>query len=242
MPNVMEKPKSIFKTFLDIVLPPVCYVCGESCSSKYGLCDGCLQKISPIIPPFCSKCGRRIRKEEKTCVECTKKTSYVKKAWACCYYKDTIKDCVHLFKYNGYLGLVDIFKDLMNDFAIKHDVLKGIDLIVPIPIYSAKKRERTYNHAEILARNLSKRLSVPIDTRNLKKIKWTRSQSELDKKKRFENVNDTFLAIDKGTFLDKNVLLVDDVYTTGATINECAKILLLSGAKNVFSLTLARGL
>ncbi len=129
----------------------------------------------------------------------------------------------------------------MIDFVKKHDIDKNIDLITPVPIYPTKKRERTYNHAEILARSLSKNFAIPIDAKNLKKIRWTRSQSELGREKRLKNVKDSFLIVDKGAFSDKCVLLVDDVYTTGTTINECAKVLRGAKASKVFSLTLARG-
>ncbi len=129
----------------------------------------------------------------------------------------------------------------MIDFVKKHDIHKNVDLIVPVPIYPTKKRERTYNHAEILARSLSKNFAIPINAKNLKKIKWTQSQSELGREKRLKNVKDTFLIVDKGAFSDKCVLLVDDVYTTGTTINECAKVLRGAKASKVFSLTLARG-
>ena len=222
-------------------MPPVCYVCGKSCSSKYGLCEACLGKIKHISHPRCPKCGRRLLSKDAVCGECNAKESYIEKNWSCCSYEDTMKECIHLFKYRGYLGLVDIFKDVMVNFIKANEIRNEIDLIVPIPIFSTKKRERTYNHSEVLAGLLSKSLGVAMDEKNLKKIKWSRSQSELDKKNRLKNVKDTFLVIDKDVFAGKNVLLVDDVYTTGATVNECAKMLLEANAGRVLSLTLARG-
>ncbi|MBL7157416.1 MAG: ComF family protein [Candidatus Omnitrophica bacterium] len=242
MNAVLQKPISIFKTFLDVVLPPVCYVCKRSCSGKYGLCEDCLEKIRHIFPPQCTKCGRHLANNESICGECSSKNFHVERGWSPCYYEGTIKECIHLFKYNGYMGLMDIFKDIMVDFMKKNRIHKEIDLIVPVPVYPTKKRERTYNHAEILARSLAKDFAILVDSRNLKKIKWTQSQSELDKKKRVTNVRGSFLAVDRGAFSGKNVLLVDDVYTTGATLNECAKVILKTGANKVFSLTLARGI
>lgn len=224
MATLLQKPISVFKTFLDIVLPPVCYVCGKDCSGKYGLCEACLGKIRHISPPYCET-----------------KSSFVEKGWSCCYYAGTIKECVHLFKYKGYIGLADIFRDIMVNFTEKNGIHKEIDLIAPVPIYPTKKRERSYNHAEILARFLSKSFAIPIESKNLKKIKWTQSQSELDKRTRLKNVKDSFVAVDRKAFSGKNVLLVDDVYTTGATINECAKVLLEAKAGRVYSLSLARG-
>ena len=228
MPQVLGKSISIFKTFLDVVLPPVCYVCGKSCSSKYGLCQLCLEKI-------------KYTNHKSVHGERDVEYPHIEKGWSCCYYKDTVKECIHLFKYRGYIGLTDIFRDIMVDFVEKNDIYKNIDLIVPVPIYPTKKRERTYNHAEVIASSVSKKFAIPMDTKNLKKIKWTQSQSELDKERRLKNVKDTFLAVDKNVFSGKNALLVDDVYTTGATVNECAKVLRGAKARKIFSLTLARG-
>lgn len=242
MVTVLKKPISIFKTILDVVFPPVCYVCGKACSSKYGLCDSCQGNMKLIAPPYCPKCGRKTILKETTCGECNPENTNVTRAWSCCYYEDTVKECVHLFKYSGYLGLGDIFRDLMSDFIKNNMLHKDIDLLVPVPVYHSKKRERGYNHAEILTRNLSTSFLIPMDSKNLKKIRWTRSQSELDRKKRLKNVKDSFFAVDKDVFRGKNVLLVDDVYTTGSTINECAGVLREAGARDVFSLTLARGI
>jgi len=241
MVQVLQKSASLFKSLLDVVMPPVCYVCGQSCSSKYGLCDICLEKIRKIPPPYCPKCGRHVRTKDSTCHECAQKKSHLERAWSSCDYKDTIKESIHLFKYNGYVGLLDVFTDILSDFIKQNRIGEGIDLLVPVPIYSTKKRERTFNHAELLARSLSRHMFAPVDTKNLKKIKWTSSQSELDKGKRLKNVKDAFLAVDKKALSGKNVMIVDDVFTTGATINECAKTLLESGANKIFSLTLARG-
>lgn len=241
MNTLIERTRSVFKSVLDMVMPPVCYVCGKSCSAQYGLCDDCISGINHIISPYCSKCGTRVRKNETLCPECTGKDSYIDRGWSCCYYKDTIKDCIHLFKYSGYTGLSDIFSSIMNNFVSKN-VLDSVDTIVPVPIHPSKKRERSYNQSEILAKALSKNQRIPIDKDNLIKIKWTRPQSELDKKKREKNITDTFFVIDKNVFRGKNVLLVDDVYTTGSTINECAKMLVESGASKVYSLTLARSI
>ena len=243
MAKVLKKAGSILKAVVDIILPPVCYICRRSCSSKYGLCDLCLERIHNVPSPYCLKCGKRLLGRESICSECNgKDIHYIEKGWSCCYYKDTVKECVHLFKYRRHLGLVDIFRDIMLDFIKKNDMAKDIDLIVPVPMHPAKRRERTYNHAEIIARSLSKHLDMPFNFKGLKKIKWTESQSELDRAKRLQNVKDTFLVVDKNAFFGKRVLLVDDVYTTGATINECAKAVQNAEPNKVFFLTLARGL
>ena len=241
MAKVLKKTGSLFKALLDVLLPPVCYVCRESCSGKYGLCEVCIAKIRYIPYPHCLKCGRRLANKETLCRECASKKSPLERGWSCCYYEGTIKECIHLFKYNRYIGLIDVFRDIAVNFIRKNNIAKKVDLIVPVPLHPAKRRGRPYNHAEVFASSVAKVIAIPADLKNLKKIKWTESQSELNKDKRLENVKESFLAVDKNSFSGRNVLLVDDVYTTGATINECAKALLDANANKVFSLTLARG-
>lgn len=198
-------------------------------------------KIRPISPPFCLKCGRRVANIDFVCDECSSKDIYIEESWSCCYYEGTIKECIHLFKYRGYMGLSDIFESIMTGFIKKHNIGYNIDLVVPVPIHSSKKRDRNYDHVGILARLIAANMEIPVDLKNLKKLKWTRSQSELDRENRLHNLKDSFFAVDKNAFQGKNILLVDDVYTTGTTINECAKILLGAKAGSVSSLTIARG-
>lgn len=240
MPIALEKSKLILKSFLDVIFPPACYVCGRSASSEYGLCETCLGQITPILPPFCPKCGKHIENGMHVCRECTLLKSRVERAWSSSSYTDTIKHCIHLFKYKGYTGLADILSDTMATFIRKNRIENIADIITAVPMHPSKKRERPYNHAEILARGLSRKFAIPVDCKNLKKIRWTSSQSELDREKRLQNVRDSFAVTDRNAFSGKGVLLVDDVYTTGATINECAKSLLGAGANKVYSLTLAR--
>ena len=241
MKSILKRPLSFAKALLDVVLPPVCYVCRKSCTSAYGLCDNCFGRVKRIYPPCCPRCGKRVSMSEKACADCKKNMPLTEKGWASCYYEDTIRECIHLFKYGHYLGLRDVFRDIMVDFARKNRIDSHVNVIVPVPIHGAKKRERSYNHAEILARPLAQALSLPLDVRNLKKIKWTVPQSELDKNERMQNVKNAFFVVDKKAFSGKNVLIIDDIYTTGATITECTKALLEANACRVYSYTLARG-
>ena len=223
------------------MLPPVCYICGKSCSGEYGLCESCMRDIKIIPAPHCIKCGRRVSSDKNICGECCSKTTHIDQGLSCCLYEGSIKESIHLFKYKGFTGLIDIFGELMASFLKKNSFEDRIDLIVPVPMHPSKRREKRYNHADILAHRLSRSFSVPTDCNNLKKIRWTSPQSEMDKKSRFDNIKDTFLVIDKNIFSGKNILVVDDVYTTGATVNECAKVLKKAGSCKVFSFTLARG-
>lgn len=242
---MFKQKRNLLQTILDLAFPPACYICNASCSGIYGLCNECLSKVRLNPPPYCSKCGKhltnRSRDKSNLCIECTQRTVFIEKAWSSCIYEGVIRECIHLFKYKSHIGLKDLFKEIIIEFIKQNEILASIDAIVPVPIYHVKRRERGYNHAEVLAKIIAKNFKRPIITKSLRKIVWTRSQSELDKKGRTENVKDTFIVVDKDIVKGKNILLVDDIYTTGATLNECAKVLKKVGSVYIFSFTLARG-
>jgi ComF family protein len=130
----------------------------------------------------------------------------------------------------------------MSEFAKKHVNMEQFHLIIPIPLYSAKLRQRGFNQARLLADILAKDFKVPLLTRGLSRIKFTTSQTNLSKYERLNNVKNAF-AVKEASFIRKKIiLLVDDVFTTGATVSECAKMLLKAGANKVEILSLARGL
>jgi len=170
--------KAWVKNFINLFYPLSCLICKAALSplSDKPLCEICWNKIEFSLPPFCRVCGKHLpapynpgqaglparnQNHAFICRGCQACVYFFKKARSVCVYEGIIKECIHLFKYKGYIGLIDIFRDIMIDFVKKHDIHKNVDLIVPVPIYPTKKRERTYNHAEILARSLSKNLQSP---------------------------------------------------------------------------------
>jgi len=130
----------------------------------------------------------------------------------------------------------------MSDLANKNPFGEKFDLIIPIPLHRSKMRERGFNQAELLAKNMAKSINAPVCVNALKKTKATISQAGLSKTKRFTNLRGTFKITDSDVIYGKDILLVDDVCTTGSTINEAAKVLLKSGAKSVKALVLAKGI
>jgi ComF family protein len=159
-----------------------------------------------------------------------------------CLYEGTAKNCIHLLKYNSRLKLAAPLGKLMFDFVNKNMDYEDFDMIVPVPLHSSRLRERGFNQAEVLSRKLSGYTKHPVCTNVLKRTKPTLSQTGLSKTKRFTNLQGAF-KITKDAFVSgKKVLLVDDVFTTGSTVNEAAKALLKAGAESVDALVLARGI
>ncbi|MEN6360924.1 MAG: ComF family protein [Smithella sp.] len=155
-------------------------------------------------------------------------------------YDGVILDAIHQFKYGRNITTGAALARLLSDFDFE-DLEWGIfNAIVPVPLHIKRLRERGFNQSLILARALGKKHGVPIDFSLLKRSKLTLTQTGLDKNERGKNISGAFIASLPEKIQGRNLILVDDVYTTGATINECAKTLFQAGAKRVAAVTLAR--
>ncbi len=166
----------------------------------------------------------------------------------CLDYKGIIKDAIPLFKYHAKLSTRDIFEKMLFESFLVHYLKPNIDLIVPIPLHKRKLRQRQFNQAYLLVRHfpklfMNKFKNAPtwqIDIDSLKRVKATKPQTGFDIKERKKNLKNAFQVANKESIKNKNILLIDDVLTTGATCNEAASVLLKSGAKEVNTLVLAR--
>lgn len=160
---------------------------------------------------------------------------------AACEYEGVLKEALHLFKYKGVLSLLNTFSYLLLLFIDKNIDMKRIDTIIPIPLYPVKLRERGFNQAYLLSLLIAKRYNIPISTGNLIKVKSTKPQSSLNRSLRLKNLKNAFSVRRPEYLKGKDILLIDDVYTTGATINEASKVLKRAGASSIKIVTLARG-
>jgi ComF family protein len=162
------------------------------------------------------------------------------RAFSPCLYEGVVKELIHTFKYNGrdYLGatLSKLMLEFIEDYNIPVDLL---DLIIPIPLHKTRLREREFNQAQILSSYIARKFNKKLILNNLRRIRYTKTQTELETDQRLLNVKDSFAITKKEEIKDKNILLVDDVLTTGATSSEAAYALKNSGANVVFVLTLA---
>jgi ComF family protein len=148
---------------------------------------------------------------------------------------------VHKFKYNKKLYLKNTFIGLLHTFYIDYIQYKEIDIVTAVPMHISDKRKRGFNQSDILAKGLSLRLNIKYTKRSILKLRRTRKQINLKKAERLKNIENTFAPGDTTPFKGRNVLLVDDVFTTGATVNECSRILTKYGANSVYVLTLTKG-
>jgi len=215
------------------------------------LCPACSARYNPVTPPVCLKCGMMFKSREgenHVCGACIEAPMQYRIARASGVYNGTFRDLVHTFKYRGKTGLSKPFALLLLKtfftFWGKHE----IDLIVPVPLHIKRFRKRGFNQAFLLIRDwvtLADTMEVKIPCRKievdvLKRSKKTAFQIGLGRRARQKNLHDAFHVSKPEKIAGKRILLVDDVLTTGTTVNECSKALLSKGALHVDVLTLAR--
>lgn len=226
------KPLSLI---LDLFLPSSCKVCKNPLEyNERWVCNGCFSKIKEIKPPICNRCGRPSKIH--LCSECQMKRRYLKRSRAYGIFEGVLKEVIHLFKYGKKVELSNVLGDLMCKALERCDW--DFEYIVPVPLHKKKEHLRTFNQTKLLADFISKKRGIPI-FHGLKKSIDTPSQVGLSYNERRTNILDCFSLKDNKKIEGKSLLLIDDVMTTGTTIEECSRTLLEGGAKEVYGLCIA---
>lgn len=237
----------MYQKILDILYPVKCPFCGEIVSAgpkkrtaHNGICARCREKIVYIEEPRCKKCGKPIRSEEKEyCFDCAGKTHHFEEGRNLWIHKEPVNQAIYAFKYQNLRIYGKTFGTEMAEHYENYLRKKTVDLIVPIPLHRKRKRRRGYNQAQILAKELSVHTGIPMDESVLKRVRETKPQKELDDKGRRINIRGAFAVTHPVT--GRRIVLVDDIYTTGSTLDEAAKVLRRAGAEKVFFLTISIG-
>jgi ComF family protein len=241
----------IFSHVLDIIYPPQCHICNrllshdERLSSSFHLCNRCLAGLAPITHPMCTICGLPFPTsagKDHLCKNCIRKQPSYDLLRSPYRYSGLLMEAIQKFKYNMETHLTSSLGNLLLSFAKAsmpdlHDFL-----VIPVPLHRRRLRERGFNQSLLLARVLSTGLGNQLDYLSLIRNRYTQAQTGLKKKERRKNVKNAFSVIYPNAIKHKKILLIDDVFTTGHTLNECARTLKKSGASAVICLTLARTL
>lgn len=239
--------KEWVESALGFIYPNVCQACEkQAASAREGyVCAECWKDIQFIVPPFCRRCGLPYEGDITTefqCGNCHDVELHFDYARAAVAAKSVVREVIHRFKYHQSLWFEPFLSDLLIRQAAPALAGSEWNLLIPVPLHPVKQRERGFNQAQHLARRLSQATGIPADNRLLQRVEPTRTQTQLSRSERAANVFHAF-AIRTGQVLArKNVVLVDDVLTTGATTNACARILRRNGAEKVCVWTVARGL
>jgi len=240
----VEEMEGIVKGLIDLIFPPHCVFCGtpfaEDDSAE--ICPDCLRNIRFISPPICPKCGFPFVMgigEDHLCGQCLQRQWHFGSARALGLYEGAIREAIHQLKYRGKSFLAKSLAGLL-DRGYPFIDYGSYDLLVPVPLHPKRLRERGFNQALILGKAIGRREGIPCRGFLLKKITWSPPQIDLSPRERKENVKGSFAVTDPGRVRGKRLLLIDDVMTTGSTVNECARELLKAGAGEVDVFTLAR--
>ena len=230
----------ILQTLLDWLYPPKCISCRILLPLQNParfICAYCVPLFDPIPSPLCPKCGTSVQSETRACSSCLGKAFHFSKNTAAFPYDDLVRDLMHEIKFRKRKRVAQGIGELWANTIRKDCFLKDA-ILVPLPMHRSKQRERGFNQAEILALELAKKHSVPAE-RVLIRTADTPPQAGLHPRLRAENVRDAFAIAPGHSPEGKNYILIDDIYTTGASLNECAGVLKKSGAKSVSSMTFA---
>jgi ComF family protein len=219
------------QALLDLLFPPRCVVCrriGE------WFCAICRQAIARILPPLCIRCGRP--QLGTSCPYCQKLPLQIDGTRAVAYFEGSLRAAIHAFKYAHRPELAEPLGTLLNEYLGGYPL--PADALVAIPLHPARERARGYNQSLLLARALGQRHNLPVWDDVLTRTRHTRPQVELDAAHRRENVQAAFAAAERVS--GARILLIDDVCTTGATMDACGLALKAQGAKSIWGLALAR--
>ena len=237
--------RELLSAISDIIFPPQCLSCAEILNpqAKSVFCSSCLEKIRFISGSICPVCGMAFFNspaENHICGNCLEARPYFTKARAVAGFETVIMDTIPKFKYGRNVVIGDGLGSFMAGFSFPDFDFAEYLLIIPVPLHIKKLRERRFNQSLLLARALGKKHKITVNFSLLKRHKFTLTQTGFNRTEREKNIKGAFIITDKKKIAGKNIILVDDVYTTGATVNECSKILKKGGAKNIAVLTLAR--
>ena len=242
--------KSLLERILDWLYPNRCGVCHRFCDDA--ICQDCKNKWSLIAPPYCLWCGRPFEPRAKAsplCGMCLQGRYKFDYARSVVIYEGVGRETVHAFKFNRKPRLAQPIGELMAE-AMKRflDGDNGLlpspwqlpSMLLPVPLHPKTQRHRGYNQAALLAEVVGQILDIPVETKILAQTQPMKPQATLVEKERWENVKGAFEVTKPELVRGQIVVVVDDVMTTGATLNECAKALKGAGARQVYCLTFAR--
>ncbi len=225
----------------DLVFPPVCILCGAYMQHPSDLvCGSCWEKAEKAQGARCERCFELLDGKKESCL-CRFHWPYafssIRSGWLFC---EPIQKILHQLKYSGKSRLGYIIGQRLAVLVDKN-YFQGMEWLVPVPLHHTRFRERGYNQSFYIAKGLQPSLNIPIQTKIIKRRKRTKTQTKLTREERSKNVENIFsvLKSKKSDLANRRILMVDDVYTTGATADECARILMEAGAAEVKVLTAA---
>ncbi|MBI5289007.1 MAG: ComF family protein [Chloroflexi bacterium] len=233
MRSVLERASNVA---LDLLFPPQCAICRAGGSV---LCELCIAMLPLAEMPRCDRCWDDLRSGSR-CSHCLATPHAFESVRAPFSHGDAARDLVHLLKYEGLTSLARPMGSLMASLRATLPAAYPIDIVVPVPLHRGRQRARGYNQAALLARQIANEAGLPFEARAARRVRATKPLAKsMDRRERASIVAGAFRA-DPGRVEGRAVLLVDDVVTTGATLDACSRALLDAGALSVRAVTFTR--
>lgn len=244
--ELLESVKDLVNAGLALVYPELCQLCGNSraTAAESFICAECRREVRFIEPPYCAKCGLPFEgaiTQDFECSNCKLCHWEFESARSAVIAKGKVLDVIHRYKYQRALWFEPFLAELLLQQAQPQLRPQDWDWLVPVPLHPTKQREREFNQAERLARRLSAASGIPLNGRMLARVLPTESQTLLNREERQANIRRAFAYKAKKPLQGQRIILIDDVFTTGATTGECARVLTNAGAGRVCVWTVARG-
>jgi len=241
----------ILNSLIDLIYPPRCSICQAFLQDKavrrgdrdLPFCETCLKDFTEIKSPICSLCGRPFsdgREQDRVCEDCLRKRPSYDIARAPYLYDGALMTAIHELKYAQKTHLADSLGSLLASFAQTWIGESKGSLVMPVPLHPRRLRARGFNQSLLLARCVASKTCADLDFLSLRRTRFTKPQTELSSEERKKNVRRAFEVVKPEAVKKRTILLIDDVATTGSTLNECAKALRRAGAEEVLCLVLAR--
>lgn len=217
---------NIFSSFIDLIFPKTCI--------------GCNSRLKDNEHILCSECEQSLDFLTGVCEICESNKFFFDKARSIFFFDNTIQNLIHNLKYNEMKGVSEYLGKYTKRYLSKFEPFDEIDFVVPIPLHRVKKRSRGFNQSEFLTKEIAEQMNLTHIPNLILRKKFTETQTKLSRTKRQENVSDAFKLNPKFNIENKDILIVDDVFTTGATINSACKLLRNHNANKIYVLTIAR--
>lgn len=237
----------IGRSLIDLIFPPRCTACAKILEERRSLpiCEACMEALHFCSPPFCPVCGTPFADQTAAnhpCETCLLSPPPFAVARSLAVYEGALQDMIHRYKYGRDTAVGEFLGAMMADFPFPAFDCQDYTMVMPVPLHTKRLRERGFNQSLLLARAIAKHHKLKLDYLSLTRTIPTPPQTTFGRQEREENVKGAFSVKRPSKLQGEKVILVDDVYTTGSTVRECARALKRSGVTTVAVLTLSRAL